>query len=73
MYPSEIQQAAKKLRDELIAPYENIADITPKDYSLLELLHVDVLQERESLDDWAKRVIGRKTYGYHGHYNGGYY
>lgn len=58
------RKAAREKRDEIIDKYDEPLAVTAKDYSVLELLHVDALEDPEPLDAFIKRRCDAKKQPY---------
>lgn len=57
-------RAARDKREEIVKKYDSFRAISSDDYSILELLHYDVLKETERLYDWVERRIRQRQSPY---------
>lgn len=61
---SEVEKSARDKREEIVKKYDSFRAISSDDYSILELLHYDVLKETERLYDWVERRIRQRQSPY---------
>ncbi len=61
---SEVEKSARDKREEIVKKYDSFRAISSDDYSILELLHYDVLKETERLYDWVERRIKQRQSPY---------